>query len=122
MLRLLDLGQVKTAVLSSLTPPGRVARDRHAIDEFVDWYCSEPRLAFNRVVRIRSTVNDHVGIEPTKEGFKGVGEELPTIRPEPPCHFQRTRQTILQGFMSEDSGVGLVVEDKVRHVIFLGFA
>ncbi len=21
---------------------------RHAIDEFVDWYCSEPRLAFNR--------------------------------------------------------------------------
>jgi hypothetical protein len=23
---------------------------RHAIDEFVDWYCSKPRLAFNRIV------------------------------------------------------------------------
>jgi site-specific recombinase XerD len=26
---------------------------RHAIDEFVDWYCSEPRLAFNRIVVLR---------------------------------------------------------------------
>src|SRR5258707_12911583 len=26
---------------------------RHAIDEFVDWYCSEPRLAFNRTVVLR---------------------------------------------------------------------
>ncbi len=25
----------------------------HAIDEFVDWYCSEPRLAFNRIVVLR---------------------------------------------------------------------
>ena len=24
-----------------------------AIDEFVDWYCSEPRLAFNRIVVLR---------------------------------------------------------------------
>ena len=22
---------------------------RHAIDEFVDWYCSEPRLSFNNI-------------------------------------------------------------------------
>jgi hypothetical protein len=26
---------------------------RHAIDEFVDWNCSEPRLAFNRIVVLR---------------------------------------------------------------------
>ena len=26
---------------------------RHAIDEFVDWYCSEPRLALNRIVVLR---------------------------------------------------------------------
>lgn len=25
----------------------------HAIDEFVDWYCSEPRLALNRIVVLR---------------------------------------------------------------------
>ena len=66
MLRLLDLGQPKTAVLSSLTPPDGQRGYRRAIDEFVDWYRSEPRLAFKRVVRIRSAVNDHIGIEPTK--------------------------------------------------------
>ena len=26
---------------------------RHAIDEFVDWYCSEPRHSFNKTVVIR---------------------------------------------------------------------
>jgi len=26
---------------------------RHATDEFVDWYCSEPRLALNRIVVLR---------------------------------------------------------------------
>ena len=26
---------------------------RHAIDEFVDWYCSEPRLALNRIAVLR---------------------------------------------------------------------
>src|SRR6516225_111342 len=32
--------------------------------------------------RIRSAVNDHIGIEPATEGCKRVGEELPTTRPE----------------------------------------
>ena len=26
---------------------------RHAIDEFVDWYCSEPRLSFSKRVVVR---------------------------------------------------------------------
>lgn len=26
---------------------------RHAIDEFVDWYCSEPRLSFSKTVVLR---------------------------------------------------------------------
>jgi len=26
---------------------------RHAIEEFVEWYCSEPSLAFNRTVVLR---------------------------------------------------------------------
>ena len=32
---------------------------RHGIDEFVYWYCSEPRLAFNRVVVLR--YRSHLG-------------------------------------------------------------
>ena len=50
ILRLPDLEQAKTAVLNSLT---NFDSQRHAIDEFVDWYCSEPRLALNRTVVVR---------------------------------------------------------------------
>jgi site-specific recombinase XerD len=52
-LRLLDLEHSKTAVLNSLTSQDAQRGYRHAIDEFVDWYCSEPRLAFNRIVVLR---------------------------------------------------------------------
>jgi site-specific recombinase XerD len=52
-LRLPDLEHAKTAVLNSLTSPDAQRGYRHAIDEFVDWYCSEPRLAFNRTVVLR---------------------------------------------------------------------
>ncbi len=53
VLRLPDLEHAKTAVLNSLTSPDAQRGYRHAIDEFVDWYCSEPRLAFNRTVVLR---------------------------------------------------------------------
>jgi site-specific recombinase XerD len=53
VLRLLDLEHAKTVVLNSLTSPDAQRGYRHAIDEFVDWYCSEPRLAFNRIVVLR---------------------------------------------------------------------
>src|SRR2546422_110611 len=53
VLRLLDLEHAKSAVLNSLTSPDAQRGYRHAIDEFVDWYCSEPRLAFNRIVVLR---------------------------------------------------------------------
>src|SRR6516165_7456260 len=53
VLRLADLEQAKAAVLNSLTSPDAQRGYRHAIDEFVDWYCSEPRLAFKRIVVLR---------------------------------------------------------------------
>ena len=47
LLALPDLEQSKTAVLNSLTSKsGQRSYDR-AITDFVEWYCSEPRLAFN---------------------------------------------------------------------------
>ena len=48
-----DLDQSKTAVLGSLRSPESQRGYRHAIDEFIDWYCSEPRLSFNRTVVMR---------------------------------------------------------------------
>ena len=53
VLRLLDLEHARTAVLNSLSSPESQRGYRYAIDEFVDWYCSEPRLAFNRIVVLR---------------------------------------------------------------------
>jgi integrase len=53
VLALPDLEQSKAAVLNSLTSEsGQRSYDR-AITDFVDWYCSEPRLAFNRTVVLR---------------------------------------------------------------------
>ena len=43
-----DLEQAKSAVLNSLSSASGQRTYSHAIDEFVGWYCSEPRLAFNR--------------------------------------------------------------------------
>ena len=42
VLRLPDLDQAKSAVLNSLTSGDAQRGYRHAIDEFLDWYCSEP--------------------------------------------------------------------------------
>ena len=50
VLALPDLEQTKTAVLNSLTSASGQRTYDHAIREFVAWYCSEPRLAFNRTV------------------------------------------------------------------------
>jgi dihydroorotase-like cyclic amidohydrolase len=36
------LEHAKSALLNSLTSPDAQRGYRHAIDEFVDWYCSEP--------------------------------------------------------------------------------
>ena len=53
VLRLPDLEHAKAAVLNSLTSLDAQRGYRHAIDEFVDWNCSEPRLALNRIVVLR---------------------------------------------------------------------
>ena len=50
VLRLPDLEHAKAAVLNSLNSPDAQRGYRHAIDGFVDWYCSKPRLALNRIV------------------------------------------------------------------------
>jgi hypothetical protein len=53
VLRLPDLDHSKASVLQSL---GSVPSKRtygYAINDFIAWYCSEPRLAFGRTVVLR---------------------------------------------------------------------
>lgn len=53
VLRLPDLDHCKLAVLNSLGSPASRRVYEYAIDQFISWYCSEPRLAFNRIVVVR---------------------------------------------------------------------
>ena len=57
VLALPDLEQAKTAVLNSLTSASGQRTYEHAIREFVAWYCSERRLAFNRTVVLRYRIH-----------------------------------------------------------------
>src|SRR5262249_45934373 len=57
VLALPDLEHAKTAVLNSLTSASGQRTYEHAIREFVAWYCSEPRLAFNRTVVLRYRIH-----------------------------------------------------------------
>ncbi|HET6179684.1 MAG TPA: tyrosine-type recombinase/integrase [Candidatus Sulfotelmatobacter sp.] len=52
-----ELEQSKTAVLNSLGSKQSRRSYEHAIDEFIAWYCSEPRLALNRAVVLRYRIH-----------------------------------------------------------------
>src|SRR5438093_7552750 len=56
-LRLPDLDQAKAAVLNSLRSPESQRGYRHAIDEFIAWYCSESRLSFNKTLVTRYRIH-----------------------------------------------------------------
>jgi integrase len=74
-------------VLNSLSSAGGQRTSEHAIREFVAWYCSEPRLAFNRTVVLRYRIHGeqdhiqfllgHVSIQ-TTERYLGCGQKLRT--------------------------------------------
>lgn len=57
VLKVPDLEQSKSAVLNSLTSPGSQRTYDHAIREFIEWYCSEPRSAFNKTVVTRYRIS-----------------------------------------------------------------
>jgi hypothetical protein len=43
----------RTSVLNNLSSPRSRRNYKFAMDQFIDWYCSEPRLALNRTVVLR---------------------------------------------------------------------
>jgi site-specific recombinase XerC len=57
VLRLPDLDHAESAVLSSLCSPQSRQNYRFAMEQFIAWYCSEPRLALNRMVVLRFRLN-----------------------------------------------------------------
>ena len=53
VLRLPDLDHTKAGVLNSLSSPHSRRNYKFAMEQFITWYCSEPRLALNRAVVLR---------------------------------------------------------------------
>jgi hypothetical protein len=53
VLALPDLERAKSAVLNTLTSVSGQRTYGYAINDFVECYCSEPHLAFNRTVVLR---------------------------------------------------------------------
>jgi len=52
-----DLDQAKAAVLGSLHSPESQRGYQHSINELINWYCSEPRLSFNKTVVTRYRIH-----------------------------------------------------------------
>src|SRR5262245_61797244 len=71
VLRLPDLEVAKSAVLNSLSCPDAQRGYRHAIDDFVDWYCSEPRLSYSRTVVVRYRMHLSRDISPQARSIFG---------------------------------------------------
>ena len=48
-----ELDQSETTVLNTLASAHSRRSYKHAIEKFIAWYCSEPRLGLNRSVVVR---------------------------------------------------------------------
>src|ERR1700736_6465131 len=97
VLRLPDLDQAKAAVLNSLSSHDAQRGYRHAIDEFIQWYCSEPRLSFSKVVvtRFRIALENRGLAAGTINGRLAAVRRLASIS---------TRNNSLTGMAYWDSG------------------
>jgi hypothetical protein len=78
VLRLPDLEVAKSAVLNSLSCPDVQRGYRHAIDELVEWYCSEPRLSFSKTVVVRYRM--HLNLAISHQGRLISGSEPFVVR------------------------------------------
>jgi hypothetical protein len=76
VLRLPDLDHCKSAVLNSLGSPASRRVYEYAIDQFITWYCSEPRLAFTRIVVVRHRMH----LESRHLAANTINQQLAAVR------------------------------------------
>ena len=106
VLRLPDLDHSKMAVLNSLTSPSSRRVYQYAIDQFIAWYCSEPRLAFNRVVVVRYRMH----LESRKLAANTINQQLAAVR-------RLAHEAADAGLLSPDLAAGI---SRVKGVKQLG--
>ena len=106
-LRLPDLDHSKLAVLNSLGSPGSRRVYAYALDQFIAWYCSEPRLAFNRIVVTRYRMY----LESRALAANTINQQLAAVRR--PAH-----EAADAGLLSPELAAGI---SRVKGVKQLGF-
>ena len=107
VLRLPDLDHCKTAVLNSLGSPASRRVYEYAIDQFITWYCSEPRLAFNRIVVVRYRLY----LESRHLAANTINQQLAAVR-------RLAHEAADAGLLSPELAAGI---SRVKGVKQLGF-
>jgi hypothetical protein len=73
---LMDLDHCKLAVLNCLGSPASRRVYEYAINQFIAWYCSEPRLALNRIV----VVSYRMHLESRGLAANTINQQLAAVR------------------------------------------
>jgi site-specific recombinase XerD len=107
VLRLPDLDHCKLAVLNSLGSPASRRVYEYAIDQFIAWYCSEPRLAFNRIVVVRYRMY----LESRGLAANTINQQLAAVR-------RLAHEAADSGLLSPELAAGI---SRVKGVKQLGF-
>jgi integrase len=106
VLRLPDLDHCKLSVLNSLGSPASRRVYEYAIDQFIACYCSEPRLAFNRIVVIRYMCLASRGL-----AANTINQQLASVR-------RLAHEAADSGLLSPELAAGI---SRVKGVKQLGF-
>jgi site-specific recombinase XerD len=107
VLRLPDLDHCKSAVLNSLGTTASRRVYEYAIDQFIAWYCSEPRLAFNRIVVVRYRMY----LESRRLAANTINQQLAAVR-------RLAHEAADSGLLSPELAAGI---SRVKGVKQLGF-
>jgi site-specific recombinase XerC len=107
VLRLPDLDHCKLAVLNSLGSPASRRVYLYAVDQFIAWYCSEPRLAFNRIVVVRYRMY----LESRGLAANTINQQLAAVR-------RLAHEAADSGLLSPELAAGI---SRVKGVKQLGF-
>jgi site-specific recombinase XerD len=107
VLRLPDLDHCKMAVLNSLGSPASRRVYEYAIDQFIAWYCSEPRLALNRIV----VVHYRMHLESRGLAANTINQQLAAVR-------RLAHEAADSGLLSPELAAGI---SRVKGVKQLGF-
>src|SRR4030081_2061929 len=107
VLRLPDLDHCKLVVLNSLGSPASRRVYQYAIDQFIAWYCSEPRLAFNRIVVVRYRMY----LESRSLAANTINQQLAAVR-------RLAHEAADSGLLSPELAAGI---SRVKGVKQLGF-